>query len=64
MIYRHGAVQYKATTRKIYTQVPSYYGGYGTEEQGETWRSERKEGEGRRREGRRDKIKRALVLAL
>ena len=31
MIYRHGAVQYKATTRKIYTQVPSYYGGDGTE---------------------------------
>ena len=52
MIYRHGAVQYKATTRKIYTQVPSYYGGDGTEEQGETWRSEREKGEGR---GRREK---------
>ena len=53
MIYRHGAVQYKATTRKIYTQVPSYYGGDGTEEQGETWRgrgSERKKEEGGRRE--------------
>ena len=61
MIYRHGAVQYKATTRKIYTQVPSYYGGDGTEGQGETWRSEREKEE---EEGRRDKIKRALVLAL
>ena len=58
MIYRHGAVQYKATTRKIYTQVPSYYGADGTEGQGEREKrgggSERKrekkeeEGEGRK----------------
>ena len=52
MIYRHGAVQYKATTRKIYTQVPSYYGGDGTEEQGETWTgSERKREKGEEEEG-------------
>ena len=64
MIYRHSAVQYKATTRKIYTQVPSYYGGDGTEEQEETWRGRGSEREKEEEEGRRDKIKRALVLAL